>query len=252
MAKNSKQARSFEEQLGAISAQLETVLAKLSIQEDKMDNVEKMLAATQAENVVLREELRNKDAEVTQLKNRLNSVEQHNRANSIRIFNLKIDGDTNDNDNVARQLYVSALLPILEGARSKGRLRTIPDYDDLIEVAHILPTKADKTNPIICRLYKRGMRTLLMQHKKEFAPRVRSSATAGSTRPPPFIYPIHEDMTRDSFQLMRAMNAHNDVLACWSAGGQLRFRLQDEGDTRIHRIFSVYESVNKIITNAKQ
>ena len=76
MAKNSKQARSFEEQMGAISAQLETVLAKLSIQEDKMDNLEKMLAATQAENVVLREELRNKDAEVTQLKNRLNSVEQ--------------------------------------------------------------------------------------------------------------------------------------------------------------------------------
>ena len=239
--------------MGAISAQLETVLAKLSIQEDKMDNLEKMLAATQAENVVLREELRNKDAEVTQLKNRLNSVEQHNRSNSIRIFNLKIDGDANDNDNVARQLYESALLPILEGARSKGRLHTIPAYDDLIEVAHILPTKADKINPIICRLYKRGMRTLLMQHKKEFAPRAKAPlATSGSTRPPPFIYPIHEDMTRDSFQLMRAMSAHNDVLACWSAGGQLRFRLKDEGDTRIHRIYSIYEPVNMIVANAKQ
>ena len=254
MAKNAKQAaRSFEEQIGAIAAQLETVIAKLNVQEEKMDNMEKLLAASQAENASLKVELLNRDSEVLQLKNRLNGIEQHNRANCLRVFNLKLDGDASDNDNVARQLYANVLLPILEGARAKGRLRTIPSQDELIEVAHILPTKADKANPIICRLYKRGMRTVIMQHKKEFAPRARvASSSSGSSRPPPFLFPIHEDMTRDSFQLMRAMNAHNDVLACWASGGQLRFRLTSEEDTnRIHRIYSVYEPVNVIVANAK-
>ena len=257
MAKNTKQSRSFEEQIGAITAQLETVIIKLNAQDEKLDNLEKLLAASQAENATLKEELRNRDAEVLQLKNRLNSVEQHNRANSMRVFNLKIDGDAGDNDNVARQLYRYALLPILEGASAKGRLHTIPSCDELIDVAHILPTKADKINPIICRLHKRGMRTLLMQHKKEFAPRAKpaaaSSSSSGSTRPPPFTFPIHEDMTRDAFQLMRAINAHDDVLACWSSGGQLRFRLKGEENTnRIHRVFSVYEPVIAIVANAKQ
>jgi len=256
MAKNSKQSRSFEEQLGAITAQLEAVITKLNAQDEKLDNLEKLLAVSQAENNTLKEELRNRDAEVLQLKNRLNAVEQHNRSNSIRVFNLRIDGDSGDNDNVARQLYRAALLPILEGALSKGRLHTVPSCDELIDVAHILPTKADKINPIICRLNKRGMRTLLMQHKRDFAPRERSSsssAATGSKRPPPFTFPIHEDMTRDAFQLMRAINAHEDVLACWSSGGQLRFRLKGEEDSnRVHRVFSVYEPVISIVANAKQ
>ncbi len=44
---------------------------------------------------------------------------------------------------------------------------------------------------------------------------------------------------------MRALAADDRIAACWSAGGQLRFRLTD--NPTVKKVANVFDSVDKII-----
>ena len=257
-----KKNRSLEEMVGALSAQLESISRQLSVnndqlaaanrrldeQADRLVKLEVLLATTQRENATLKTELRIKDDQILELKSRINAVEQHSRSSCIRIFKLEIDGDEKDPVQVAEQVYHKILAPILKGAVDMKKLRYLPTAVQCIITAHILPSKDGKTKPILVRLVNAHMRSLIIQLKKDFAPKseiTTPSSSSISTKPPPQLYPIFEDMTRDAFQLMRALSSHEQVHSCWCYGGQLRFRLVDS--EIIQRVKSIYEPIEKII-----
>jgi hypothetical protein len=204
--------------VGAMSAQFSDILDQLHKVNQRLDNqderfsaLETMLSASQKENVLLKEQVLNKDHEIKQLKTKINNVEMHQRSFNIRIFNVFLDGDVNDTRNVANEVYDKILRPVLEGAVSKGRLSSVPAVEQLLETAHILPGKEGKPKPIICRFYNRFHRMLVLQHKKEFAPHGQSKNAACG---PPLLYPIYEDVTKDIFMLMRALSNNNLVDSC--------------------------------------
>jgi hypothetical protein len=241
--------RSVEEMVGTMSAQLEKIVDKLQEtnnrldqQEARFDKLETLLKESREENKELKEQLRIKNVEVKQLQQKVNDIEQHNRSYNIRIFNLPIEGDKADTRNVMRQVFTKLLSPILQGAVDRGRLHSLPGVDVLLETAHILPGKEGKPNPIICRFFNRYHRTLVLQLKKDFAPRM---ITTGSNRLPPYLYQVFEDVTADTFRMMRAIANHPDVTACWASGGYLRYRLKDSDV--INKVSSVYDTVEEII-----
>jgi hypothetical protein len=241
--------RSMEEMIGNLSAQLDLISSqlqhankRLDEQEARFSKLEKMLTASHEENSSLKEIILNKDSEIKQLKVKLNDVEQHQRSFCVRIFGMHLDGDERDNSNVAHQVYQNLLLPILNGAQSKGRIDSIPSVNQLLETAHILPGKADKAKPIICRFYNRFYRTIILQLRKEFAPR---APARGNSRHEPYLYPMYEDVTGDTFRMMRALSSNERVKACWSSGGQLRVKLVDS--EIIHRVKCVYDTVEAIL-----
>jgi hypothetical protein len=249
MSKSQPKGRTVEELVGAMSAQLEKIVEKLQEtnerldqQEARFDKLETFLRESREENRELKEQLRVKNVEVKQLKQKVNDIEQHNRSYNIRVFNLPIEGDKADTRNVMRQVFNKLLSPILQGAVERGRLHSLPGAEVLLETAHILPGKEGKPNPIICRFFNRYHRTLVLQLKKDFAPRI---ATTGTNRLPPYLYQIFEDVTADTFRMMRTISNHPDVTACWSSGGHLRYRIKDS-DT-IHRVSSVYDTIEDII-----
>jgi MbeD/MobD like len=245
--------RSVEEMVGAMSAQLSDILEQLHKVNQRLDNqeerftaLETMLSATQKENVFLKEQLVNLDHEVKQLKTKINDVEMHQRSFNVRIFNVPLDGDVNDTRNVAQQVYNRILKPILEGAVSKGRLSSVPAVDQLLETAHILPGKEGKPKPIICRFFNRFHRMLVLQLKKEFAP---CGSATNAARGPPLLFPIYEDVTKDVFQLMRALSSHNLIDSCWVAGGIIRIRKVDS--SVIQKVYNIYDTVDTIVESLK-
>ena len=262
-ASQQKKSRSLEEMVGALSAQLDTMSKQLSLnneqlyavnkrldeQADKFAKLENMLSVALRENADLKQQLLNKDGEILELKSRINAVEQHSRSSCIRIFKLPIDGDDNDPGIVAEQVYSNILYPIFRGAVELKRLRHIPTIEQCIVTAHVLPSKDNKMKPILVRLINAHLRTIVIQLKKDFAPRAATVAaptdSSASSRPPPQAYPIFEDMTKDAFQLMRALSSHVRVHSCWCAGGQLRFRLVDS--EVIQKVRSIYDPIEKIL-----
>ena len=254
--------------VGALSAQLDTMSKQLSLNNEQLyaankrldeqaanfSKLENMLAVALRENADLKQQLQNKDGVILELKTRINAVEQHSRSSCIRIFKLPIDGDENDPVIVAEQVYTKILYPIFRGAVEKKRLRHIPTIEQSIVTAHVLPSKDNKMKPILVRLLNAHLRTIVIQLKKDFAPRAAAIAGAAasapsgdhaSSRPPPQAYPIFEDMTRDAFQLMRALSSHVRVHSCWCSGGQLRFRLVDS--ETIQKVRSIYDPIEKIL-----
>ena len=71
---------------------------------------------------------------------------------------------------VMHTVYDTLLKHILDGAVENGEIPSVPNCEDLIEMAHILPAKKDCNKPIIVRFYSRFMRSLVFCFRKNFAP----------------------------------------------------------------------------------
>lgn len=222
-------------------AAINSKLSKLDSLTTDVADLKKLLAASDAKNVELLTMLKERDSEIHALKRQLNSVEQHNRSWSIRVMGLPLTADDEKSSSrVKQQLYNSLLKPILEGAVAEGELAVVPGVDSLLEMAHVLPAKEGATKPIIARFHARELRSLVFRHKKQFAPK----HTTGPMKDR-YKYLLFEDLTRLTFTKMRALAQDPSVAACWSANGQLRYRLVD--DPTIRKVKDVLDPVARIL-----
>jgi len=232
--------------------QMEEVISKLNSIQERLESVEKLLEAAQAENAVLKsantelsKSILEKNAVIEALRQKTNSLEQYNRSWSIRIAGVPLPAEEASIPiKVMSHVYDKALLPILQGALEKGLLHTIPACEELLETAHILPAKrSDQPKPIIARFYSRNLRALVFQLKKEFGPKQRDPAN--NNRAPRLKYPIYEDLTKINFQLLKALADDDRTGAVWSVGGVIKFKLAD--GTEVKKMASVFDSVDDIL-----
>lgn len=187
-----------------------------------------------------------KELQLNQVMLKLNSIAQHNRSWSIRVNGVELSNEEETNSRaVKNKLFDTVLRPILQGAVECGDLDEIPAMEKVLEHAHILPAKDRQSKPIIARFTGREYRALVFKHKKAYAPR-EASAGASRERPGRYKYPLFEDLTKVTFGKMRAIASHPRVEACWSSGGQLRFKIKDS--TYVHKVRSVLDSVEDIIS----
>ncbi len=159
-------------------------------------------------------------------------------------------GDDTDTDTVMKTIYQKALLPILEGALSSKLLKRIPAYDELLETAHILPAKNDnRPKPIIARFYSRNMRAMIFRLKKEFSPYEPATTDTSSRHYKAgrrtFKYPIYEDLTKDTYNLLQALLKDERTGPVWTVSGNILYKLA--GETTIKKVSSIYDSVEKIL-----
>jgi hypothetical protein len=232
-------------ELAAISAKL----ARLDPIPEKLEAMENLLTKLSEENATLKKEIRIRDEEISGLHHRMNTMEQYNRSWSIRVNNIPLSPEDEKNPRkVMEVVYNKLVLPILTGAHQQGAIDNIPTIQSAIETAHILPGKPNSPKPIIVRFFSRHLKQILFLFKKDFSPKPPSSSISSSPsqRTPRHLYPFFEDLTRDNFMKMRALAADQRVSACWSVGGQIRFRLTSNPEI-VHRVKSVYDSVDNIL-----
>ena len=230
----------LSDKLDALSVQQTEHFEKM---EKKVEELEKLVKGLKDENVELKATINTLQEDNLVLKTKLLHSEQHSRRNNIRILNFQVDGDARDGDALGDEIYEKALLPILRGAVSKKRLREVPTREKLICSAHLLPGKEGKPNPIICRLVNNYYRTVILQCKRDFAP--RSAAPHPSTRPPPYRYPIFEDVAAELFRFSQKLAAHSSVDAAWIAGGAIRDRLS--GSESVLRVKSIFIPIDELL-----
>jgi hypothetical protein len=239
----------------AIRQQLATSNNTIKDLTKRLGAIEAILKTTQDENRALKEELAGSYDESKSLKTRLNNLEQHHRSWSIRAVGIVIPAaDETDNKKVKNHLYEKLLKPILAGAVEQQLLLNIPSADDILERAHILPSKKDGPKPIIARFYCREIRALIFRLKKQYAPRSapnesrrRGDAPATST-PGRLLYQIFDDLTKTNFIKMKTIGDDTRVEQCWAANGQLKFKLV--GSQQIKKVISVFDSIDHIINNS--
>jgi hypothetical protein len=62
-------------------------------------------------------------------------------------------------------------------------------------------------------------------------------------------YPFYEDLTRATFKQLKTIQPDKRVPAAWMVGGIIRFKL--EGDERIHKVTSIYDTIDDILEELK-
>lgn len=216
----------------------------------RLDRMERLMTAVKEDNQRFKTMLQEKDKEIHQLKTKLNAQEQYQRSWSIRILNLKVPAEVqNQPEEVMKHVHEHVLLPLFKGAIEKGLIYDVPSPHQVLETAHILPAKAGTIPPIIARFYTRNIRAMMFRMKKEFALRAPSPSTVPTTRNRPatdkILYPFFEDLTRTNFNVMRDLANHAAVESAWSVGGVIRYRLK--GDSNTKKVKDVLAHVDDII-----
>jgi hypothetical protein len=92
------------------------------------------------------------------------------------------------------------------------------------------------------------MRALIFRLKRDFAPTTTSPSPSSASHHRPkktFSYPIYEDLTKDTFNLLQALLKDERTGPVWTVSGNIRFKLA--GDTAIKKVSSVYDPIEKIL-----
>ena len=208
----------------------------------RFDEMAGIFKEMKEENGKLKERVSHLEEENTTLKTKLHNIEMHSRSSNIRIFNFTPENDDYSFEELASQIYDSVLLPILQGAVKKGRLRSVPSKDRLIVSAHPLPAREGKPRPVFCRLFNGYYRTLILQCQKEFG--LRAHQPPGLDRRAPLRCPIYEDSTAELFKFKQKLAAHSAVSSAWISGGVIRYKLENSDTVRkVKSIFDSFESI---------
>jgi uncharacterized protein YhaN len=240
----------------AVREQLATSNNTINDLSRRLTAIENILKVTQAENKSLKEELAGSYQENMALKNKVNNLEQHHRSWSIRAVGITIPtADETNNFKVRDHLYNKLIKPILAGAVEQKLLPSLPTAEEVLERAHILPTRKDGPKPIIARFYCRDMRALVFKLKKQYAPRATPTEqrTRGDNQQQQqqqgrLLFQIFDDLTKPTFLKMKQIGDDSRVEQCWAANGQLKFKLT--GCSQIRRVISVFDTIDNIISSS--
>ena len=83
------------------------------------------------------------------------------------------------------------------------------------------PKKASGSTPIIVKLHSRLMRQLIFRHKKEFFSAQRNIEGCF----------ISEDLTAESYRLLKDLKPNPLVLKAWSLNGRLKYISKSDTNT---------------------
>jgi hypothetical protein len=265
---------SLKDMMRVMSAQLTSLTSEVKDLKTLICDLKNENAQLKAEAKVTEQKLCDMNTKNISLENRLNTLEQYNRSWSARVLNIPLSGEEETNNQaVASKVYSLLLKPILEGAVEKGIITTVPPIEQVLELAHVLPGKAGHPKPIIMRFLNRNLRDTVFQLKKFYSPREgnggagggagRRGAWGGGAGPVGrgadtereeggfegrgrYLYPLYEDLSRASFQKMRAIANDSRTKACWSVKGQIKFTLV-RNPSEVKRVVSLLDPLDDIL-----
>ena len=191
--------------------------------------------------------------EVYSLKNIVNSHEQERRSSTIRITGLPLTAEEKLSRNTAdlkKRVFDRILGPILSVAYDNDLLDVQPTVENTIVTCYRVGAAAAKADtdsppPIVVKLRSSETRICIMKSKKE--------ATFGPTPAEKELgckfFAIAEDLTQPAFKKLKELKNHEDVAKAWSFEGKLQFSFV--GSKTIHKVSSVYDDVNTILSKAQ-
>jgi len=231
-------------ELTAIKARLDkvdTLDKKIDQLQTQLSNIVSENTKLKEENKTLQEKVEKQENIISELRTGLDGVERHQRSWSVRVLNIPLTKDEERDPSLTMQkVYDLLLYPILVGAREEGALRQIPECEQLLETAHVLPGRPGAARPVIVRFNKRAYKSICFRFRRTYAP---TTTIRGDKERQ--LYPFFDDLTRAAAAKMAEIQADSSVQACWSINGQLRFKMNNSDQVR--RVRSVYDSLETIL-----
>jgi hypothetical protein len=221
----------------ATNAKLDMALNKLEAIGNRVDNVEA--------------DVKHAFAEIFELKDKINNIEQKERSLAIRIFGLPTSNDEKDpsDNSTAKHVYDRILRPILVHAKDQKLINTVPQLQNVITEAFRLPNKkplpsssTSKHPPILVKLATSQIKIAILKSKSATPDPTETEKSSGIRR-----FHIAEDLTPSTFNLLMDLRANSVVEKAWTTEGQVRYTLKDDRSSYVHKVKSVFEPIDSFI-----
>ena len=229
---------------------LDLMLQKISSVEDKQQNLEKLVnRVSELENIVhgQTEVIKNLTSEVTILKDKVNSFEQLQRGNAIRLFGFP---GSNDETNLSGRVYDRILKPILAAAKTKGDISSVPQINNLVEDVFRAGKFAAGANkpppPVIIKFTATAAaaRLAVLRNKRTSMPAPSEGEKAQGIKR----FGISEDLTTTTYRKLQDLQKDERVNRAWTINGEIWFVLEGE-NSRPKKVKCIFDPIDKIVTS---
>jgi hypothetical protein len=238
----------------SIEQSLQFLVANSQATNAKLDAVLAELKEVKTRVVQAECDIKNAFTEIFELKDKLNSFEQKDRATAIRIFGLPLSDEEKEGADsqraTAKVAYERLLRPILSSAKDKGLISTLPHLPNVIVEAFRLNTKKNSSSttparppPILIKLASTPIKTAIFKSKSTSLPEpTDAEKIAGISR-----FHIAEDLTSPTFNLLMDLRSHERVERAWTTEGQVRFTIKGDRTSYVYKVKSVFDNIDTII-----
>lgn len=239
----------------SIEQSLQFLVANSHATNAKLDEALSELKDMKSRVIQAESDIKHAFAEIFDLKEKLNAFEQRDRSTAIRVFGLPLADEEKEGPDTqkatAKLAYERIIRPILSAAKDKGLISTLPNLNNVIQEAFRLTSKKNSASsisssrppPILVKLTSRSIKTAIFKTKSSALPEPsESEKKSGITR-----FHVAEDLTTPAFNLLMDLRAHEKVERAWTTEGQVRFTLKNDKNSYVHKVKSVFDSIDNII-----
>jgi hypothetical protein len=221
----------------ATNAKLDVALNKLEAIANRVDNIES--------------DVKHAFAEIFELKDKINNIEQKERSLAIRIFGLPTSSDEKDSidNSTAKHVYDRILRPILIHAKDQKLINSVPQLQNVINEAFRLPYKKSSSSsfspkhpPILVKLATTQIKIAILKSKSATPEPTETEKSTGTRH-----FHIAEDLTPSTFNLLMDLRTNPAVEKAWTTEGQVRYTLKDDRSSYVHKVKSVFEPIDSFI-----
>jgi hypothetical protein len=188
--------------------------------------------------------------EVKHLKEIVNDNEQQKKSLSLRLLGMAPSEEEMNGPDInaatAKLAYEKIIRPILTSAKAKGKIASVPSLANTItkafRTAKLSPASSlSAPPPIIITVASHNIKIAILTNKKGNIPSPTDRPSSNSR------ISLNEDLTADTFSLLKSMREDKRVNRAWTVDGHIRFILANDPDNIIHKVKSVYDHINSIL-----
>jgi hypothetical protein len=240
---------------GTVQEQLSLVISMLKEHGELLVDTRKMLADNQAKVSVLENKVSTLESTVVKLesdvlalKDAANFREQQFKLCTVRIHGLPVTDEelaaTDGGKTLATKVYDRILKPILNAAKAKGDIPSVPHCGNAIEECYRAgrPSKTGKPVPIVVKVANKHLRLAIFKNKRTNTPQPLDNEKSEHVKR----FLVVEDLTGPSFRLLKQLQDNASVSRAWTVEGNIRFTLKDNPD-RIVKVKSVFMPIEAIL-----
>jgi len=211
----------------------------------------KRIDELEAQAAVLTGRLDEQEETILQLRNSLNTREQKEKLNAIRVNNFPVMEDevshtTEGAAALASKVFNRVLKPVLEAAITNGALDALPAPSRVISKIYragrsVVTTSANRPPPLVITFADPVVRMAILRFKRNNIPAPNTSEKSVGTKK--FI--ISEDLTTANYHLLWEIQGRDEVEKAWTAGGVIHF--VKTGDSAVKKARDVFLPIDQIL-----
>ena len=231
---------------------MQYVIASLNQINAKLDHLHTEVALVKEKAEVNETDIRNAFGEIFKLKDTINTLEQKDRALTIRLFGVpmeKEEKDGADTKSTAKVAFDRILKPIFSLAKDNSQ---IPETTPLTATATITdayrlkPRNAtsNKPAPIVIKLASASLKTAIFKNRLAAMPQPNGAEVERGIRR----FHLAEDLTPATYAFLMELRDHDKVERAWSTDGQVRYTITGDKTSYVHKVKSIFDPIDNLFS----